>query len=428
MTQNGTFRRTCGPSRVLRLAATCCSVLLFSAAACCIVLLFSAGGVPHATAAAPANAGNPGGIHSVQNAIPGQYIVTLQNIDATQVPSVAARLAHAHGGTLFQIYSHALTGFAVRMAAASAMALSHDPQVASVEEDGEAHVDTTVTQSGASWGLTRIDERELNLNGMYSWDDHASGAGVTVYIIDTGILITNVDFGGRASWGVNTVDTKTTDGNGHGTHVAGIVGGTTYGVAKKVRLVAVKVLSDSGSGTNSGVIAGIDWVVAHRNGPAVINMSLGGGKSLAVNDAVENAIKARVTVVVAAGNDNLNACNYSPASAPNAVTVGASDSSDRKATFSNWGECVDLFAPGVGITSDWIGSNIAINTISGTSMASPFVAGLAAMELELNPSATAGEVETEITREATRDRVANLPTGTRNLLEYTGNVLNTPPF
>src|SRR5881394_756845 len=187
MTQNGTFRRTRGASRVLRLAA-----------ACCIVLLFSAGGVPHATAAPPANAGNPGGIHSVQNAIPGQYIVTLQNIDATQVPSVAARLAHAHGGTLFQIYSHALTGFAVRMNTASAMALSHDPLVASVEEDGVAHVDTTLTQSGASWGLTRIDERELNLNGMYSWDDHADGAGVTVYILDTGIRITNVDFGGRA--------------------------------------------------------------------------------------------------------------------------------------------------------------------------------------------------------------------------------------
>jgi aqualysin 1 len=420
MTQNGTFRRTRGPSRALRLAAACCSVLLFSA-----------GGVPHATAAAPANAGNPGGIHSVQNAIPGQYIVTLQNIDATQVPSVAARLARAHGGTLFQIYSHALTGFAVRMAAANAMALSHDPQVASVEEDGEAHVDTTLTQSGASWGLTRIDERELNLNGMYSWDDHADGAGVTVYILDTGIRITNVDFGGRAKWGVNTVDQTTTDGNGHGTHVAGIVGGTTYGVAKQVHLVAVKVLNDYGSGPWSGVIAGIDWVVAYKHGPAVINMSLGGGKVIAVNDAVENAIKARVTVVVAAGNNNANACNYSPASAPNAVTVAASDNLDRKATFSNWGECVDLFAPGVGITSDWIGSNTAINTISGTSMASPFVAGLAAMELELNPSATAGEVATEITREATRDRVTNLPIspmGTPNLLEYTGNVLNTPPF
>jgi subtilisin family serine protease len=285
-----------------------------------------------------------------------------------------------------------------------------------------------VTQTGATWGLVRIDERDLNLDGRYSYDDHADGTGVTAYILDTGIRITNLDFGGRASWGTNTVDTVNTDENGHGTHVAGTVGGTTYGVAKNVRLVAVKVLNKFGSGTFSGIIAGIDWVVAHRNGPAVINMSLGGGKTQAVNDAVENAIKARVTVVVAAGNNNANACNYSPASAPNAVTVGASDSLDRKATFSNWGECVDLFAPGVGITSDWIGSNVAINTINGTSMASPHVAGLAAMELELNPSATAGEVETEINREATRDRVTNLPTGTRNLLEYTGNVLITPPF
>jgi subtilisin family serine protease len=266
------------------------------------------------------------------------------------------------------------------------------------------------------------------LNGIYSWDDHADGAGVTVYILDTGIRITNVDFGGRASWGANFVDKTTTDGNGHGTHVAGIVGGTTYGVAKNVRLVAVKVLPDSGSGPWSAVIAGIDWVVVHRTGPAVINMSLGGGKVIAANDAVENAIKVHVTVVVAAGNNNANACNFSPASAPNAVTVAASDSLDRKASFSNWGECVDLFAPGVGITSDWIGSDIATNTISGTSMASPFVAGLAAMELELNPSATAGEVATEIHREATRDRVANVPIATPNLLEYTGNVLNTPPF
>ncbi len=233
--------------------------------------------------------------------------------------------------------SHALTGFAVRMDAASAMALSHDPLVASVEEDGEAHVDTTVSQSGAPWGLTRIDERELNLDGMYSWDDHADGAGVTVYILDTGIRITNVDFGGTGLVGANTVDQTTTDGNGHGNHVAGIVGGTTYGVAKKVRLVAVKVLSDSGSGAISGVIAGVDWVTAHAIKSAVANMSLGGGKTLALHDAVENGIKARVTVVVAAGNNNANACNYSPASAPNAVTVGASDSLDRKATFSNWG-------------------------------------------------------------------------------------------
>lgn len=399
------------------------------AAACCIAMVFSVTSGQQTAAAGSAGASNPGGIHAVQHAIFGQYIVTLQNVAPTQVTAVAERLAHAHGGTVFQVYSHALIGFAVRMDAPNAMALSHDPLVALVEEDAEVHINTTVTQSGATWGLCRIDERDLNLNGIYSWDDRADGAGVTVYIIDTGILTTNMDFGGRASWGVNTVDQVNTDENGHGTHVAGTVGGTKYGVAKKVHLVAVKALNKQGAGTAAGVVQAIDWVTANANRPAVANMSLGGDKTIAMNDAVENSIRSGVIYVVAAGNNNQDACNFSPASAPNAVTVGASDSADRKATFSNWGQCVDLFAPGVSITSDWIGSNIATNTISGTSMASPHVAGLAAMELELNPHATAGEVATEISREATRDHLTNVHlTGTRNLLEYTGNVLITPPF
>jgi subtilisin family serine protease len=407
----GSFGESWCRSRVLRLVA-----------GCCIVLVFSVAGVQHATAAAPADAGTAGGIHSVEHPTFGQYLVTLRDVDATQVPAVAARLAHEHGGTVFQVYSHALTGFAVRMDAAHAMALSHDPLVAMVEEDGEMHVTATVTQSPATWGLDRIDQRDLPLNGTYTYSDHHDGAGVTAYILDTGIFIQHQEFGGRASWGVNTVDTTTTDGNGHGTHVAGIVGGAKYGVAKKVNLVAVKVLSNSGSGSTSGIIAGIDWVTANAAGKnAVANMSLGGGKSTTLNEAVDHSTISGVIYVVAAGNDNANTCNYSPASAPRALTVAASDITDRKATFSNWGTCVDLFAPGVAITAAWIGSTTAINTINGTSMAAPYVTGYVAQFLEGFPSASDAEVAADVTRNATRDHLSNVPSGTQNLLLYTAS-------
>ena len=315
-----------------------------------------------------------------------------------------------------------MTGFAVRMDAAHAMALSHDPLVAMVEEDGEMHVTATVTQSHATWGLDRIDQRDLPLNATYTYSDHHDGAGVTAYILDTGIFIQHQEFGGRASWGVNTVDTTTTDGNGHGTHVAGIVGGAKYGVAKKVNLVAVKVLSNSGSGSTSGIIAGIDWVTANAAGKnAVANMSLGGGKSTTLNQAVDHSTISGVIYVVAAGNDNANTCNYSPASAPRALTVAASDSTDRKATFSNSGTCVDLFAPGVGITAAWIGSTAAIKTINGTSMAAPYVTGYVAQFLEGFSSASDAEVAAEVTRHATRDHLSNVPSGTPNLLLYTAS-------
>src|SRR5438046_1474688 len=360
------FWKTWCRSRVVRLAAGCCIAL---------VLIFSAGRVQHATAAAPADAGNPGGIHSVEHPTFGQYLVTLRDVDATQVPAVAARLAHAHGGAVFQVYSHALTGFAVRMDAAHAMALSHDPLVAMVEEDGEVHATAAQTETGATWGLDRIDQRDLPLNSTYTWDDRNDGTGVTVYILDTGIRFTSQDFGGRARPGVDEIGDgqNGNDCNGHGTHVAGTVGGTKYGVAKAVSLVSVRVLNCNGSGTTSGVIAGIDWVTANAVRPAVANMSLRSGKSVTLNDAVDKASKSGVTFVVAAGNDNKDACNVSPASAPAALTVAASDRTDTKATFSNWGQCVDLCAPGVSITSDWWMSNTAINTISGTSMASPHV-------------------------------------------------------
>jgi len=396
----------------LRLAAGCCIAL---------VLIISSGRVQHATAAVPVDVGTAGGIHSVQHSIFGQYVVTLRYVDATQVSAVAARLAHEHGGTVFQVYSHALTGFAVRIDAPHAMALSHDPLVAMVEEDGEMHAIAIVTQSGASWGLDRINERQLNINGFYSWSDRNDGAGVTAYILDTGINISHQEFGGlggRASWGTNTVDTITADENGHGTHVAGIVGGTKYGVAKEVKLVAVKVLNKQGSGTTAGVIKGIDWVTANHVKPSVVNMSLGGGFSATMNEAIEKSINSGVKYVIAAGNDNKDACSVSPASAPRALTVAASDNADRKATFSNWGHCVDLFAPGVSITAAWIGSTSATNTISGTSMAAPFVTGVVAQFLEGDPSASEATVANALTSKATHGILSQVPIDTPNLLLY----------
>jgi subtilisin family serine protease len=274
------------------------------------------------------------------------------------------------------------------------------PEVEFVEEDGVVRLSeeelasseaTCITQKGATWGITRTSEKMLNPDGLYSYVDLADGTGVTVYVIDTGIYIQNVEFGTRAIWGTNTVDTKTTDGNGHGTHCAGTIGGNTYGLAKKAKLVAVKVLSDSGSGSTAGVISGIDWAVKNKGPPekiAIGSMSLGGAKSAGMNSAVANAVGAGLIMVVAAGNDNKNACDYSPASSPEAITVAASDNTDTKATFSNYGDCVNLFAPGVAITSAWIGGTNAVNTISGTSMACPHVAGQVAKYVQINPTAT----------------------------------------
>jgi len=300
------------------------------------------------------------------------------------------------------------------------------PEVEFVEEDGvvrlndEEQDDACVTQNGATWGITRTSEKVLNPSGLYSYPDQADGKGVSVYVIDTGIYIDNADFGGRAVWGTNTIDSKVTDGNGHGTHCAGTIGGTTYGMAKGARLVAVKVLSDQGSGSTQGVIDGISWSVRNKNGPAVGSMSLGGGKSAAMNSAVANAVNQGLIMVVAAGNDNRDACNYSPASAPEAITVAASDNRDTKATFSNFGTCVDLFAPGVAVTSAWIGGRNAINTISGTSMACPHVAGEVAKYLETNPSADADVTKMWLESNSQKGIVKNIPASpkTNNFLLY----------
>jgi len=273
-----------------------------------------------------------------------------------------------------------------------------------IEQDSTFHSSQTCqSQNGATWGIDRVAERDLDLDGVYRYG--ATGSGVDAYIVDTGININHKDFGGRAIWGANFVDNQNTDCNGHGTHVAGTVGSNTYGVAKAVTLIAVKVLDCDGSGTNSGVIAGINWVAssyASRKRPSVANMSLGGGKSTATDNAVTAGVKAGVTFVVAAGNDNANACNYSPAACATAITVGATGTDvdtknnqiDNRAYFSNFGTCVSVFAPGLEITSTWIGSkNTEILTISGTSMASPHVCGIAALYIGNHPTYTPAQVK-----------------------------------
>ncbi|ADV67955.1 S8 family peptidase [Deinococcus maricopensis] len=365
-------------------------------------------------------------------AIPGQYIVVLNkraistaNMNAQSVSGLVTQLGlDAAGVNVLQVYSTALNGFAAKLSDANLAKLKSNPAVSYVEQDATVRADAT--QTGATWGLDRIDQRNLPLDSSYTYSTTASN--VTAYIIDTGIRTTHNEFGGRASWGTNTSgDGQNTDCNGHGTHVAGTVGGSTYGVAKGVKLVAIKVLNCQGSGSNSGVIAGIDWAAKNRSGAGVANMSLGGGASSAVDTAILNATNSGLTMVVAAGNENQDACNVSPARAPSAITVGATTNTDARSSFSNYGSCVDIFAPGSNITSSWNTSDTATNTISGTSMATPHVVGGAALYLAANPTATPAQVASALKGNATPNKVTNAGTGSPNLLLYTGSGTTPPP-
>ncbi|MDX2262091.1 MAG: S8 family peptidase [Gemmatimonadales bacterium] len=332
----------------------------------------------------------------------------------------------SRGGSVHFRYGTALLGFAATLPAAALEGIRRNPNVDYVVADGEATA--IATQTSATWGIDRIDQRALPLSTTYNYDQ--TGAGVRAYILDTGIRGDHGQYAGRTAAGYTAVadGRGTEDCNGHGTHVAGTVGGTTYGVAKGVTIVPVRVLDCAGSGTWSGVIAGIDWVAANAVKPAVANMSLGGGVNTALNAAVTNAISSGVVFVVAGGNESTDACSRSPASTPAAITVGATTSSDARASYSNFGTCLDIFAPGSSITSAWYTSSTAINTISGTSMASPHVAGAAALVLGATPSATPAQVAATLTGNATPGVVTSAGTGSPNLLLYTlGGPIAPPP-
>jgi subtilisin family serine protease len=342
------------------------------------------------------------------NAIEGEYIVVLK--EGANPRSVAA----VAGVTPEFEYTSALNGFSASLNRGQLTALQHNPNVEYIEENQVMSVD--ITQSGATWGLDRIDQTSNTLNGTYIYTGTATN--VTAYIIDTGILPTHTQFGTRAASVYNSAGGSANDCNGHGTHVAGTVGGATYGVAKGVRIRGVKVLGCSGSGSSSGIIAGVDWVRANAVKPAVANMSLGGGYSSASNTAVNNLANSGVFVAVASGNSNANACNYSPASAANVTSVNASTSSNAKASYSNYGSCTHLYAPGSSITSAWYTSTTATNTISGTSMASPHVAGVGALYLASNPGASNATVKSWIINNATANVISGNPSGTPNRLLF----------
>ncbi|MFF9572647.1 S8 family peptidase [Streptomyces sp. NPDC014685] len=366
------------------------------------------------------NAGAPG-------TISGSYIVTLDESAPDAGSSAGRAVAKEYGAKIKRTYRSAVNGYSVELSEKQAKRLAADPAVKTVVQNRVFKV-TGTQPSPPSWGLDRIDQKSLPLNQSYTYPDKA-GEGVTAYIIDTGVRISHSDFGGRASNGYDAIDNDNTaqDGHGHGTHVAGTVAGNSYGVAKKAKIVAVRVLDDSGSGTTEQVVAGIDWVTANAVKPAVANMSLGGGADSVLDEAVRKSIASGVTYAVAAGNESTDASTKSPARVAEAITVGSTTNSDARSSFSNYGSTLDIFAPGSSITSAWNTSDSATNTISGTSMASPHVAGAAALYLADHPSESPAQVSAGLVAAASSGVVTNPGSGSPNRLLNVGGDSTTPP-
>ncbi|MCS0635469.1 S8 family peptidase [Streptomyces sp. LP05-1] len=399
------------------------------AAALAAVAGVSVLGMSFAGAAVPPPKPPAGTVHGAgaQGAVTGSYIVLLHGRSAETDKAAKQRLAQKYGGTLKRTYSFAVNGFSAdNLSEAKAKELAADPAVSAVVQNKTFRISsaaagaTTVSatqENPPSWGLDRIDQTDAALDKKFTYPDTA-GEGVTAYVVDTGVRLTHQDFEGRATSGFDAIDNDTdaSDGHGHGTHVAATLAGAAHGVAKKAKIVAVRVLDDSGAGTTDQVVAGIDWVTEHHQGPSVANMSLGGGADQAMDAAVRGAVAAGITFGVAAGNESQDVQQVSPARVAEAITVASSTTADQQSDFSNFGTLVDLYAPGSSITSAWNDSDTGTKTLSGTSMATPHVVGAAAIYLAGHPDATPEQVTRALVDGATAGKITNATQGTPNKL------------